>query len=120
MKIMKHIVALLLSLITACSNSDGISSTDNDDEIWVMIKTDAYFRGQKELEIVDTISEIIESKELGYLDGHSSGGFQFDFNFTEVTNWDKAKSEIDNAINENYPTLEYTISSTYETTYDKL
>ena len=96
------------------------SSDDNYDssELWVLVEIGTNFRTTKELDLVDIVTELIESKNLGELDGHSSGGNQFDFNYIEVTNFSEAKAVIEKKLNESYPQLKFRISKKYETSFE--
>ena len=106
--------------LVSCTGEQEKPSTKGYSELWIMVNIDSKFRSKDNLKMVDEITEIIESKGLGNLDGHSSGGYQFDFNYVGIQNWDSTKSEIETVIKNHYPGLEYTISTTYETTYEKL
>lgn len=85
-----------------------------------MVKIDSNFRSLKDLELVDKVTKHIENKKLGILDGHSSGGYQLDFNFININNAETARNEITKLINASYPNIEYTLSNTYEVKYEKL
>ena len=98
--------------------SDGIE--DGDNELWVMIQENSFFRDNSHLAIVDELAEIIENKKLGEFDGHSSGAYQLEINFLEVRNYNKVKGIIIDYFAAKYPGLEYTISQGYETIYEKL
>lgn len=91
-----------------------------DDQLWIMIKTDSYFRGHQDMIVLDAVTSEVERLELGYLDGHSSGAHQFDFNFMEVKEFEATKSLISKFIDERYPNLTYMISNGYEMKYEKL
>jgi hypothetical protein len=91
---------------------------ESDQQLWIMIKENDFFRSDEHLSIVDDIAELLENDGLGELDGHSSGAHQFEINFFEVTNFEKAKSVVVDYFNSNHPEIEYTISNDYETTYE--
>lgn len=95
------------------------SEEENENQLWIMIKEDDFFRDEKHLEIIDEITEIIEGECIGELDGHSSGAYQLEVNFFDVTDYEKAKTLIMTYFKNNYSNLEYTISNDYETTYEK-
>lgn len=100
-------------------NSNFFDEEDEvENELWVMIKMDQYFLSQKEIDIEEEIIDLMEEKGLGEADGHSSGASQFDFNFVDVTDYERAKKEITKYINKLYPNLKFVISKTYETTFD--
>lgn len=92
----------------------------SNDQLWIMIKTDTFFRTDKELIIVDDIEKIMVDKNLGSLDGHSSGAHQFEFNFYQVSSYLKAKVLIEKYFKTNYPHLVFVISKDYEKTYERL
>lgn len=117
LKIMK-IFTVLLSLFGFASYSSA-ETTEVDNQLWIMIKMDTYFRTVNELKMVDKITEIIEGANLGYLDGHSSGAYQFDFNYYKVNDFDRAKSKIQRFIEQHYPNVTFTISNDYLMTYEK-
>ncbi len=91
-----------------------------EDELWVMIKMDQYFHSLDEINIEEELIDLVESGELGEFDGRSSGAYQFDLNFYEVTSYEKAKKAISEHLDKHYPELEYEISNTYETTFDEM
>jgi len=98
--------------------------SEEDDEVqnelWVMIKTDEFFRSKAEDQIEDDLIKLVEGQELGALDGSSSGSHQFDVNFYDVTDFEKTKSEISMFLKKKYPGIQFVISHTYETTFDQL
>ncbi len=106
--------------LSSCSSSDDAQAPRGDGELWVMVKIDSNFRSEKDLEIIDVITEEIERKNLGILDGHSSGAHQLDFNFVEISDIETTKKAIISSIDRLYPTVEYTVSTTYEVTYETL
>jgi len=93
---------------------------DAANELWVMIKTDEFFRSQIHKQIEDELIALIEHQKLGTFDGHSSGSYQFDLNFYEVTDFENAKALINAFLKTNYPELQFVISDDYETTFDQL
>ena len=97
-----------------------MQAPNGDGELWVMVKIDSNFRSEKDLEIIDEITKEIEGNNLGLLDGHSSGAHQLDFNFIEISDIDTAKNTIASSMDRLYPAVEYTVSTTYEVTYEKL
>jgi hypothetical protein len=101
------------------SSPEQNSSDDDGDQLWIMIKETGFFRDDSHIVLIDQISELVESSELGELDGHSSGSHQLEVNFYEVHNYGKTKSLIENYLIANYPEIEFTISNEYETTYEK-
>lgn len=105
-------------LFKGYSQNNEISETDT--ELWVMIEINDYFLSQSEVQIENDVIELIEGKGLGESDGHSSGAHQFDFNFYNVQDFNKAKIDISDLLNSKYPNLNYVISDTYETTFDKI
>lgn len=117
---MKLFLITFVVLIAACSDTEVGPSNAGSNEIWIMVKLDTEFRSEDNLAMVNEITKIVESKGLGTLDGHSSGGHQMEFNYVGIKDWEKAKSVIDSSIKRNYPNAEYIISNTYETTYEKL
>jgi len=116
---MKLLSTLLVILGIGTTSLEAEEDASND-QLWIMIKTDTFFRTDKELAIVDDIEKIVENKNLGSLDGHSSGAHQFEFNFYEVNSYPKAKSLIENYFKANYPHLVFVISKEYETTNESL
>ena len=116
---MKLLLLFVIGFLSACSPNDSPKNSENN-ELWVMVKIDSQFRSQNDLKIIDLVANHIEDKELGFLDGHSSGAYQLDFNFVEIKNIEVARKEITKAINSAYPNVEYTISNTYEVKYEKL
>jgi len=117
---MKYLLISILLLLVGCSEAEMNSSQTDSNELWVMVKISDNFRSKQDLEIIDKVTKAIESKGLGYLDGHSSGRYQLDFNYIDINNFIKTKNEIDIVIKSNYPNLIYTISKDYETIYEKL
>jgi len=111
-------LSIIKSLFSAERQQDQ-SEEENDAQLWLMIKEDEYFRDDKHLELIDEISEIIESRGLGELDGHSSGAHQLEVNFFDITDYEKAKELIITYFENNHSNIEFTISSDYETTYEK-
>jgi len=102
-------------------DSKAVDDEDSsEDELWVMIKMNQYFRSLDEIAIEEKLINLVESAELGEFDGHSSGANQFDLNFFEVKNFEKTRKEIKKFLNKHYPKLEHEISNTYETTFDVL
>lgn len=110
------LLMLLVGVLTSCPRVES----KEDMQLWVMIKMDSYFRTQKELKIVDELANLIEQKKLGLLDGHSSGGHQFEVNFYEISDFATAKSVVESFINDNYPKLSYIVSNDYEMLYETL
>ena len=84
-----------------------------------MMRMDQYFLTDDEIAIEDGLIDLVESAELGEFDGHSSGSYQFDLNFLDVSNFEIAKNEITMYLNNHYPNLTYEISKTYKTTFEK-
>ena len=119
MVIMK-LTKLFLSLLVFFSSFAYAENESVGDQLWVMVKIDTYFRSKNELSLVDDINELIEGSNLGSLDGHSSGAYQFDFNFYEIGDFNKAKSTIESFIDKQYPNLTYTIEETYGMPYERL
>ncbi len=111
--------ALLMLLVGVLISCPRVESKEGM-QLWVMIKMDSYFRTQKELKIVDELANLIEQKKLGLLDGHSSGGHQFEVNFYEISDFATAKSVVESFINDNYPKLSYIVSNDYEMLYETL
>jgi hypothetical protein len=89
-------------------------------QLWVMIKTDEFFRSKVHIQIEDELIALIERQKLGTFDGHSSGAYQFDLNFYNVTDFEKAKALINAFLKKKYPELQFVISDDYETTFDQL
>jgi len=116
MKLLSILLVILGIGTTSLTAEENVSNS----QLWVMIKTDTFFRTDKELAIVDDIEKILEDKNLGSLDGHSSGAHQFEFNFYEVSSYLKAKALIENYLKVKYPHLVFVISKEYETTYESL
>ncbi|MGH1426300.1 MAG: hypothetical protein ACRBEE_00005 [Arenicella sp.] len=94
-------------------------SIESENELWIMIKENSCFREEAHLKIIDELAEIIEGKNFGELDGHSSGAYQFEINFYGVNKYEKCKKIVTNFMFSKYPDLEYTVSKEYETTYEK-
>ncbi|WP_420589294.1 hypothetical protein [Bacterioplanoides sp.] len=113
-----NIFTILFSLMGLTSYSTGEETTAND-QLWIMIKMDTYFRTLDDLNVVDQVTDMIEGANLGYLDGHSSGAYQFDFNYYDVRDFKAAKSKIQYFMSKNYPSVEFTISSDYEILYEQ-
>jgi len=111
---------VLLSFLIFFVQSTYADEVESENQLWIMIKADNYFRSASHLQIVDQLSSLVESSGLGELDGHSSGAHQFEFNYYEVENYIKAKSVVERFISKNYPSLIYTVSNQYETHYEKL
>ena len=95
------------------SNDD---SNENDQQLWIMIKENSYFRSDEHLSIVDELAELMENEGLGELDGHSSGRYQFEINFYDVENY--AKGLVEHYFHAKHPHVIYTVSDDYETTYE--
>lgn len=111
----------MLSIIKKLFGSSEAHDSDGPEgELWIMIKETSFFREDAHLAIVDELAESMEGKGLGELDGHSSGGHQFEINFYEVRNYNQCKAIVTEYFSSKYPELEYTISEEYETTYEKL
>ena len=120
-KVLSTIVAFFLSMLSvSCAENDRPQSESLVDELWVMIKIDSNFRDQIHLDLVDKIAARIEGEGIGYLDGHSSGAHQFEFNFVEITDFKKAKTIIEQALSETIPSAEYQVSNEYEMTFEKI
>jgi hypothetical protein len=83
------------------------------DELWLMIKTSDYFRSDKEIEVEDELTKLIEGSGLGELDGHSSGAHQFELNFVHVRDFEKAKSLIESHLKKKHPDLQFVIARDY-------
>jgi len=96
------------------------SHQKSDGELWVMVQENEFFRSDNNLLLVEKVAEIVESKGLGELDGHSSGAYQLEFNFYDVRNYEKTKLLVQNFLVQNYPDIEFHISKEYETTYEKI
>ncbi len=114
------LLVFLLGLFALGGVDNSTAEESSDDQLWIMIKTDSYFRGEKHLQIVNEVTELIEKRNLGALDGHSSGVYQFEFNFYEVTKFKEAKATVKKYLDSNYSNLTYTISNDYEMPYEKL
>lgn len=106
--------------MTIAFSANADKSRNVTGELWVMIKIDTPFRTQNELELVEVVTSAIESKGGGELDGHSSGGFQFEFNYYEVKDYEAVKNMVNKIFQKNYPKLTYTISNEYQVKYEKL
>ena len=120
---LSKIITVLFIVIGSFYIQTSLTSNETneaDAELWVMIETNEYFRSQPELEIENEVITIIESMELGEFDGHSSGAHQFDFNFINIQDFNKSKNAINDLFKSKYPKLNYVISSTYKTTFDKV
>ena len=122
---MKNILSTMLTialgvLSVSCAENDRSESESTGDEIWVMIKIDSNFRDQVHLDLVDKIATRIEGEGIGYLDGHSSGAYQFEFNFVEITDFKKAQTIIEKELSKMSPNVEYQISNEYEMTFEKI
>ena len=102
------------------SNNDyGNDQESEENQLWIMIKENDFFREDSHLEMVDELAELIESKGLGELDGHSSGAYQLEVNFYDVENYQACVGVV-NSYFKKHPKIEYTVSKEYETTYEKL
>jgi hypothetical protein len=118
---MKKALLTVLSLLflAACAPKQKAKMDDAPpDELWLMIKTSDYFRSNKEIEIEDELTKLIEGFGLGELDGHSSGAHQFDLNFVRVRDFDKAKSLIESHLKEKHPDLKFVIARDYEIPFE--
>ena len=107
----------LKRLFSNDSNEDD--SDESENELWIMIKENSFFREEAHLKIIDELTEIIEGKNLGELDGHSSGAYQFEINFYDVNKYEKCKKIVTDFMSSKYVDLEYKVSKEYETTYEK-
>lgn len=116
----KKLTILYIGLLVFFSSFTFAENEAQGSQLWVMVKIDTYFRSKNELNLVDDINELIEGSNLGYLDGHSSGAYQFDFNFYEISDFNKAKSKIESHIGKQYPNLIYTIEQSYAMPYGRL
>ncbi len=110
---------VVFKILTAGSN-ESTSASDGAGELWVMIEIDDYFRSDSDLSIEEDVIALVEASGLGEVDGHSSGAHQFDFNFYDVSDYEKAKTEISNFLDSKYPKVNYVISKNYEMTFDKI
>ena len=113
------IVGILVMKNIGNSNTVIEESESSNDQLWVMIEIDDYFRSNKDIEIEEEVIALVERLNLGEVDGHSSGAHQFDFNFYDVKDYDRAKAEITKYLDGKYPQLNYVISNDYEATVDK-
>jgi hypothetical protein len=99
-------------------------SDEDDDEpqnqLWVMIKIDEFFRSEIHSQIEDELIELMVSQNLGVSDGHSSGAHQFDVNFYDVQDFEKAKAAVSGFLKKKYPQIQFVISDDYESTFDQL
>ena len=111
-------LTFLLSLMGFGAQALAAGDVGNDQELWIMVKTDSFFRDRDHIQLVDRVTKLVESSGLGTLDGHSSGGHQFDLSYYDVANYAKAKSVIEQYLSSNYPYVVYTISGDYQTTYE--
>lgn len=109
----------IIRRIFTSSNKEEEHS-ESEDELWIMIKENSFFRDDAHLVIIDELAESIEGKNLGELDGHSSGAHQLEVNFYNVPNYNKCKEVVAEYFAIKYPALDYTISQEYEATYEKL
>jgi hypothetical protein len=116
---MRYLFLFIFALLSACTSGEEQSASGNS-ELWVMVKIDSNFRSHQDLKLIDLVTERIESKKLGFLDGHSSGAYQLDFNFVDIKDIDAARTEIVETITTSYPSVEYTVSTIYEAKYEKL
>ena len=89
-----------------------------EQQLWVMIKIDTLFNVSSMLELVDDVTELVELKQLGELDGHSSGAYQFEFNYYNVENYEVTKRVIEAYLKEKYSDIVFTISDEYEVPYE--
>ena len=87
--------------------------------LWIMIEINDQFLSKNEYKIEDKIEKLVTKKRLGQLDGHSSGGHQFDINLFNVQNFEFAKSEISKLLETKYPNLKFEISDKYETIFER-
>jgi hypothetical protein len=94
------------------------SLNNESGQIWIIIKLhDTWFRGNKDRDIRDDIIAYVEEKQLGSLDGTSSGAGAMDINFY-VDNKQEAGHKLDTYIKTHHKDLEYYISDTYEVIFD--
>jgi len=111
-----YTISVILSVLCnqAASKAEEVSN-----ELWIMVKTDSYYRTQKDLDIVDYITVIVDENALGELDGHSSGAHQFDFNYFGVEQYPEAEKLLEKELRRKYPQLIFRISSEYQSVYDR-
>ena len=117
---MKILLASMAFLLIGCSPETKMEEDEPTDELWLMIKTTDFFRSGLEIEIEDKLIDIFERNGLGEIDGHSSGSYQFEVNFYDVSDFEKAKTVVEELLKKEYPNLEYVVSHTYETPFEKL
>ena len=107
---------MLSMLRKILGNSD--ESEVSSGELWIMIKENEFFRSDEHLFIVDELAEVIESSDLGELDGHSSGAHQLEVNFYGINDFNKTRLAVEIYLSKNHPKLVYSISDKYQTTYE--
>ena len=119
-RVLESVIVICISyFICSCSSDNESKFEIVGDELWVMVKMDSEFREEIYLQLVDDITKKIEEQGVGYLDGHSSGAYQFDFNFVDVTNFKQAKNQVELIFKNQYPQLMFMVSHTYEMKYEK-
>jgi len=112
------LIALLVSLLIIATSVSSQEFGSEDRQLWVMVKTDEYFRNKVHLELIDEVTDLLESRGLGELDGHSSGQYQLDFNYYGVNDYDQARKAIEEYLAEHYSNLVFTISKDYDVPYE--
>jgi hypothetical protein len=76
------------------ATNDNDADENEDNQLWIMVKEDEFFRDEAHLKVVDDLTELIENLGLGELDGHSSGAYQFEINFYNVSNFEEVKAIV--------------------------
>ena len=114
------IMVFVIGLLYLKNNLMAEKFQETDVELWVMTEANDYFLTQSEILIEDDAIALIEGMNLGESDGHSSGANQFDFNFINIQDFDKAKTALSEMFASKYPQLNYVISTTYEMSFEKV
>jgi len=109
----------MFSFLSKFFSSNHVVDESEDNQLWLMIKEEQFFRDDAHLKIVDDLTELIEEAGLGELDGHSSGSHQFECNFYDISDFEKVKAIVVKYMASNFDNLIYSISPEYEVFYEK-
>jgi hypothetical protein len=110
----------MFEIVKRIFSLDEDPQTGDENQLWIMIQEDDYFRDEEHFQLIDEMTEITEEAELGELDGHSSGAYQLEVNFFGVLDYEKAKDLISNYIESTHPDLVFTIAKEYKSIYEKV
>ncbi|MEZ9821087.1 hypothetical protein AB4238_10800 [Shewanella sp. 10N.286.45.A1] len=109
----------MFGFLSKLFSSNHAADENEDNQLWLMVKEDEFFRDDAHLKMVDDLTELIEGSGLGELDGHSSGAYQFEINFYDVSNFEKVKAIVVKYMASNFDNLVFSVSKEYETFYEK-